>query len=719
MFESSDLSLQLSVIEALTGVRTREAFCIALAGAVNRLAPFDLFMVRCLPNHAHQMRFTVAVKTADGRFELLVPDAEDEAAMNAEPDLLAEISDEAVYTGEAFKHAAAKYAIYHLAARKYAVASVLRLPLAVRSPFHVAILLASRTADAYSDADVQRLHHVMTPMCLAADNFFAFEELERQEREVRLQLSIGNVLLGVKTRETLSFALAAEISKVIPCDLFNIWFADATLRRLSLMPIVKTEDGIFTHIEFIPERRAELESATDLLPMFETAAIDIGENYARLAEHHPAYRQARERFGIQSAIRLPLPLRSGMMVAMVISSRLPNAYIDAHLQLLQRLAPQIGLLLENFFAFEKIEALRWQVEQEKLYLQDELSTEFNFAEMIGQSPSLRPVLKRVASVAATDTTVLIRGETGTGKELVARAIHDASPRRHKPLVKINCATLPAQLIESELFGHEKGAFTGAHERRLGKFELADGGTIFLDEIGELPLELQPKLLRVLQEREVERLGGKVIIKINARILAATNRRLEDEIKAGTFRADLYYRLNVFPVVLPPLRERREDIAMLARHFLKKFSKKLGKRITTISEAVIARLEVYDWPGNIRELEHVIEQAAILAVAPSIEVHDLLGSSVGAALGQAASGKMVGGGDSAAQFQGRTLDEMERDYILLVLSQTAGRVRGAAGAAAVLGMKPTTLDARMKKLGIRRDQIVAPKPAYKSPDTSGG
>ena len=332
-----------------------------------------------------------------------------------------------------------------------------------------------------------------------------------------------------------------------------------------------------------------------------------------------------------------------------------------------------------------LEQEKARLEAQNVYLQEEIKGAHNFEELIGSSSTLKKVLKNVERVAPTDSTVLITGETGTGKELIARAIHNLSPRKNKPLVKVNCAAIPSGLIESELFGHEKGAFTGALTKKMGRFELADKGTIFLDEIGELPLDLQSKLLRVLQEGEFERVGGTQTFKVNVRVIAATNRDLEQQSKTGHYRPDLYYRLNVFPIHLPALREREGDIPLLAQYFVRKFVVNFGKKIDRIPERMMTALQHYQWPGNIRELEHVIERAVILSEGSELEPIEWLSPSNG----KACAAKTL------------TLEEMERQHIVDVLEQTNWRVSGEKGAAKILGLNPTTLEARMKKLGIER------------------
>ncbi len=335
------------------------------------------------------------------------------------------------------------------------------------------------------------------------------------------------------------------------------------------------------------------------------------------------------------------------------------------------------------------ESERARLQQQNLYLQDEIKAAHNFEELVGQSAALHAVLDKVRSVAPTDASVLITGETGTGKELITRAIHSASKRRDRPLIKVNCAAFPTGLVESELFGHEKGAFTGAIARRCGRFELAHGGTIFLDEIGEIPPEAQVKLLRVLQEREFDRVGGSTPIKVDIRVLAASNRDLLKAVREKTFREDLYYRLNVFPISLPPLRERKEDIPLLVHFLVNKFATRIGKRLDGVQEPTMRRLIDYSWPGNVRELENVLERAVILATGARLDISaDLFPAPHASPVASAAT-------------PDRTLESVERDYVCSVLQQTDWVVDGPRGAARILGLHPNTLRNRMKKLGITR------------------
>jgi formate hydrogenlyase transcriptional activator len=331
-------------------------------------------------------------------------------------------------------------------------------------------------------------------------------------------------------------------------------------------------------------------------------------------------------------------------------------------------------------------------------LQQEIKHDHNFEEIVSKSYLFEKVLVKVQQVADTDATVLILGESGTGKELITRAIHSVSNRSSRPLVKVNCAALPANLIESELFGHEKGAFTGALVQKIGRFELANGGTLFLDEIGEMPLELQSKLLRVLQEGEFERVGSSKTIKVDVRIIAATNRNLEESVNNKEFRADLYYRLNVFPIHLPPLRDRKEDIPALVTHFCKKYSAKFGKKISSVSKNILDALHAYDWPRNIRELENIIERGMIISKTNTLELGDWLPNTKTPEPTSLAAGQGV-----AAGIQRKSLEDVERFHITEVLNKTNWRIRGDNGAAKILNLNPTTLEARMKKLGIARSR----------------
>jgi formate hydrogenlyase transcriptional activator len=402
------------------------------------------------------------------------------------------------------------------------------------------------------------------------------------------------------------------------------------------------------------------------------------------------FRERAKQYRVSSSCYLPLTTARCRLGVLVFASMQPAAYDTADVDFLQRVAKQVTVAVENALAFQQIEELKEKLTQEKVYLEEEIRTQHNFDEIVGNSDSLRRVLQEVETVAPTDSTVLIRGETGTGKELVARAIHDLNHRRDRTFVKLNCAAIPTGLLESELFGHEKGAFTGAIAQKLGRFELAHEGTLFLDEVGDISPELQPKLLRVLQEQEFERLGGTRTIKVNVRLVAATHRDLAQMVAAGQFRSDLFYRLNVFPVLLPPLRERRDDIPQLVRHFIQKFARRMGRRIETIPTEAMDALAGYPWPGNIRELENVIERAVILSAGSALRLPPGEWKAPLPPVEVSATAPV-------------TLADAERQHIIGVLHETDWVVGGSKGAAARLGMKRTTLQKKMNKLGISRPE----------------
>jgi formate hydrogenlyase transcriptional activator len=391
--------------------------------------------------------------------------------------------------------------------------------------------------------------------------------------------------------------------------------------------------------------------------------------------------------GLRSACLVPLSSPHRRLGVLGFASLKSKHYTPGDAEFVQLVAKQVAIALDNAFAYEQLNELRNKVEREKLYLEEEIRTEHNFREIVGESAAIRKVLNSIEMVAGFDSTVLILGETGTGKELVARALHDLSARREKTFVKLNCSAVPSTLVESELFGHERGAFTGAIAQRIGRFELADGGTLFLDEVGDVPLEVQPKLFRVLQERSFERLGSNKTLKSDVRLVAATNRNLEEMSANRQFRSDLYYRLNVFRIVLPPLRERREDIPLLVHHFVKKYSRRMKRQVESVPAAAMKAMTEWHWPGNIRELENFIERAVILSPhgrleAPLAELREASGS--------------IGGSP--------TLDGAARELILSTLRQTGWVIGGPAGAAVRLGLKRTSLQSKMRQLGIVKPKL---------------
>ena len=414
--------------------------------------------------------------------------------------------------------------------------------------------------------------------------------------------------------------------------------------------------------------------------------------------------------GVRSICVAPLIVAGKSIGTLNLASNRADEYSDADGELLQEVANQVALAVENMKAYEEISALHAKLEKENVYLKEEIRSEFNFREIIGNSAPLREVLEKTARVAPLDSTVLIYGETGTGKELIARAIHDRSNRKNQTLVKLNCSAISAGLVESELFGHMRGAFTGAFETHIGRFELANGGTLFLDEVSELPLETQVKLLRVLQEGEFEPVGSNKTIQVNVRIIAATNRKLEECVAAGRFRSDLFYRLNVFPVELPSLRDRPSDIPLLVNCFLQRFANKFGRKIDAVHKATMDLLMDYAWPGNIRELQNIIERAVVLSAGPVLTVDPafLPRTSAAAELPKRALAvppssysQVTENCAPSVERSFPSLDQMERDHILAALNRSAGVIDGPNGAARILNLHANTLRSRMSKLGIGR------------------
>jgi formate hydrogenlyase transcriptional activator len=517
--------------------------------------------------------------------------------------------------------------------------------------------------------------------------------LQRQNERLQLLLNLTTrITSNLDLREVLR-AISANFRELMRCDGAGVWLPGEEAGTFKLYafdaPVSKgfaREELIITPAQDDPGRRAFETMKPMVATVGEIGWPGGGEGY-RLA--------AAE--GVKSACFIPLVSRGHALGDLMIVRKTEGTFTAEEIDFLSQAAGQIAVAIENALAYSEISLLKDKLAQEKVYLEEEIRSEMNFAEIVGKSSALRKVLKRVETVAPTDSTVLIYGETGAGKELIARAIHDLSPRESKAFVKLNCAAIPTGLLESELFGHEKGAFTGAIAQRIGRFEVANGGTIFLDEIGEIPLELQTKLLRVLQEREFERLGSSRTLRTNARLIAATNRDLEAMVAEQKFRSDLFFRLNVFPIQVPPLRERHGDIPLLVRHFAQQFSKRMNKTIDTISSATMDALSRYHWPGNIRELQNVIERAVITSTGPVLKV-DVADLKISKSSSPAEKSSAQGSTNDGLR---NVLEETERQQILKALKQSNWIVAGPKGAAAKLGMKRSTLQLRMSKLGISR------------------
>jgi formate hydrogenlyase transcriptional activator len=522
------------------------------------------------------------------------------------------------------------------------------------------------------------------------------EALRKSEQRKHSLLEINNAIINKLTQEALFASAYEAIRRVVSFDRAAFLLYQPESKTLKLVSMDSDTESEFFRLGKDYDLQETRISAWVLDHQQAVVRGDLEK------EQQSAGDQRLVAEGIQSYCVLPLVAMGDSIGTFTLWSETKNRYSEADAELLQEVANQVSLAIANMKSYEEIASLKARLEKENVYLQEEIRTEHNFEEIVGNSRALLELLRRVDQVAPTDSSVLIYGETGTGKELIARAIHDRSMRKSRPLVKVNCSAISAGLVESELFGHVKGAFTGAIERRIGRFELADGGTIFLDEVGELPLETQVKLLRVLQEREFEPVGSNRSVHVDVRIIAATNRSLRESIDAGTFRSDLYYRLNVFPLEVPPLRERCADIPQLAMFFLSRYSRNLGKRMEGISAAATERFNSYSWPGNVRELQNVIERAVILSHGPLLEADtDLMSVSTSETLRDTTRKTAAPVQTSQPAPALKTLDEVERDHISAVLQQTRGVIEGANGAAKTLGMHPNTLRHRMEKLGIKR------------------
>ena len=562
----------------------------------------------------------------------------------------------------------------------------------------------------FTTTDGEFLAQLTKLVAVAVDNALNFEQAHSAQRQLVAERDRSQLLLNITN------------AVVAHRDLKELMYTVSNLLRQTLHHDFAT---LALYDEANQQLRVHALDAGDKLPYLkENEIVPIAGTGGGLAiatrqpvlirstseeQYHSAFRQRLIAKGLRSACVVPLLAHERVLGVITVSSEHENTFSQQDAELLSQIGGQIAVAVENVLAYQEIEELKNKLASEKVYLEEEIQDQFNFEEIIGQSQALANVLKQIEIVAPTDSTVLLLGETGTGKELVARAIHNLSQRRARTLVKLNCAAIPTGLLESELFGHEKGAFTGAVAQRIGRFELAHQGTLFLDEVGDIPLDLQTKLLRVLQEGEFERLGSTRTQKVNVRLIAATNADLRQLVAARQFRSDLFYRLNVFPIHLPPLRERHGDIPLLTRFFTQKFARRFRKPIETIPAAVLAQLEQWPWPGNVRELENFIERAVLLSRGSQLEIPLAeLQFAANAETGSFAQAVPLPTNGAASATEGKPLSrasfaDAERDLILQALANAHWVVGGPHGAAAQLGLKRTTLLSKMRKLGIQRPQ----------------
>nr|AVQ67928.1 putative transcription factor [uncultured bacterium] len=588
-----------------------------------------------------------------------------------------------------------------LAARGIDLGSLLLLPLTTPHRRLGVLGIASASAASYSDEDIVFLQLVARVVAFAIDDGLNLRRERIQNDRLELLLNLTNrITSNLELREVLR-AVAVNVREVMHCDMASIALPGdepGTLRVYAL-DFPEGKGAVKEELVVGPSPDDPGWRAIETLQPVIWRVPETGEVTSRL--------RAAVAEGIKTICFIPLVSRGRALATLAISRRTDSRFTSEDVEFLNRVAGQIAIAIENALAYEEISELKDKLTQEKLYLEDEIRSQLNFENVVGNSSALQHVLSLVETVAFSDATVLLLGETGTGKELIARAIHDRSRRRERTFAKLNCAAIPAGLLESELFGHKRGAFTGAIAQKAGRLELADQGTLFLDEVGDIPVEVQPKLLRVLQEREFERLGSTHTRKVDFRLVSATNRDLEQMVASREFRSDLFYRLSVFPIRIPPLRERKEDIPLLVSYFVQKFAKQMHKNIEGIPASAMKGLTAWDWPGNIRELENFIERAVILTRGKSLEAplaelrktktETAVMTVVPQDVKRATGG--VGGAQTDKDGVAKEYETKQREEIIRALTACKGRVGGSDGAASRLGINRTTLLSRMKKLGV--------------------
>jgi formate hydrogenlyase transcriptional activator len=665
----------LEISESIATHRDLPALFHAIAQRLHRLVTFD-FIGLTLPDadrttvRLHVLESSLPTEVKEG-FEFPIEEATQEIVWEQQKAL--------VVTDLEFE---TRFPRNVELLRKEGIRSFCLLPLTTAHRRVGALAFGSVRKGAYYGADLEFLQQVAAQVAVAVDNALNFqdaqvyeEQLSRERDRLRLLLEVNNALVSNLDLRELLKEIAACLRRVIRHDYTALALYDPATHEMRLRALDFPEGkGLIQEEMAIPlEGSAGGEVFTTRKPLLLDAA--------NTNRYQAAIARLAEAEGLKCFCILPLFTSTRDLGILALGTLAQDSFRQEDIDLLAQVANQIAIAVENALAYREIAELKNKLAEEKLYLEEEIRTEHNFQEAIGESAALKRALSQAETVAPTDSTVLILGETGTGKEMIARAIHDLSRRREGTFVKINCAAIPTGLLESEVFGHEKGAFTGAIAQKIGRFELAHHGTLFLDEVGDIPLELQPKLLRVLQEREFERLGGTRTIRVDVRVVAATNRNLAQMVEEGLFRRDLYYRLNVFPIMIPPLRERGEDIPLLVRYFVQKYARLMDRRIETVSAEEMDALTRYHWPGNVRELENLIERAVILSPGPELRV-------------PVAELKQPSEVPSNL-----TLEAAEREHILRVLRETNWVVGGPRGAATRLAMKRTTLQSKMRKLGI--------------------
>ncbi|MEI6409928.1 MAG: sigma 54-interacting transcriptional regulator [Bacteroidota bacterium] len=703
-------TLQIAAINSITGSKDKQTAFYNLATVIHEVVPFLTFSIASPFDIDYLVGFQ-----KDDQHQIIPWDNVTEICTLANISreeyqrLIFELVESGFYSksficnGDDHKALCAQFKIAALHHQFKGIQSALYIPVLInRQTVSIHFYFTSKEENGFTVDQLNLLTTVMPSITLAIENLFAFEDIEKQEKEKSVLLNLANSIANIQDKQMLWDMLVTQLQSFFDIErdytFLYLLTPDKAHYYFFLLNdnAILNEKLIFKNLidNKFPVRGNPYEKAVTKTVWI----IDIEKEQ----ENYPNFWGFKEslKFGANYTAIIRLQYGGDVIGTLHLNSSKKDAFHPAQIPFMEAIGKQVSIAISNIIARNKIAnqlieitKLKKQLEAENEYLQEAVDVVYNFDQIIGSTPEMQQIYKMIAQIAETDSTVLILGETGTGKELIARAIHNASSRKDRLLVKINCAALPANLIESELFGHERGSFTGAVERRIGKFELANHGTLFLDEIGELPLDLQSKLLRAIQEKEVERLGSNKVIKIDVRIIAATNRDLYAEVLANRFRSDLYYRLNIFPILLPPLRARKEDIPLLANHFIQKYSKKIGKEINGLSNKALSELMKFDWPGNIREFEYMIERAVIFCKTKTI--YELQWMNAPIRQTHKKSDELVL----------KSYADNERSYILSVLRYCKGKIHGPDGAASILKLPASTLQSKMKKLGITKRHVL--------------
>jgi formate hydrogenlyase transcriptional activator len=686
----------LRMTEALSICHEPDKLATTLADEIGKFLHFDHLYLLVLKENSTEIEYLVWGKGPMPMPELPMEEAPSWATIDSQ-----EMLDTPDWDAED------RFPRFNEWAKRMGLGSGIRVPLTTPHRRLGVFGISRDTVNPFSEQDIDFLRLIRRVVALAIDDVLNLRRAQHQNDRLQLLLNLTNrITSSLKLRDLLR-ATAASVREVMHCDVVAVSLLQPASGKSRLYALDFPRGK-----GFIREDRVQTLSAPSkrVLETLQPAIVDRFDP----ADFSPEVYDQVVGEGLKSSCLIPLVTRGRALGLLTIARTTEPSFTPDDVEFLTQAAGQIAIAIENALAYHEISELKDKLAQEKLYLEEEIRSEMNFENIVGNSPALKHVLELVETVASSDSTVLLLGETGTGKELIARAIHERSRRKDRTFVKLNCAAIPTGLLESELFGHERGAFTGAITQKSGRMELADQGTLFLDEVGDIPIEIQPKLLRVLQEREFERLGSTHTRTVNIRLIAATNRDLEKMIAAREFRSDLYYRLHVFPIRIPPLRERKEDIPQLVSYFVQKFARQMQKKIDVISPAVMKGLTAWEWPGNIRELENFIERAVIVTRGKSLEAP--LGEFRKLQTDQPVTAASGSGQEDISRIVRETLNALDwnktganerarkqREELVRILTETRGRVGGADGAAARMGINRTTLYARLRKFHIDPQQ----------------